>query len=229
VVDEPGVYGLLGCADDPVTRLLVGDDRAAPFVAALERPAIVIVLDAAPRCLALLAEWEMTPIALMVRRELDTLPDLPLDLEVRDDVPLEHAVRLVDEPDVVLGLLRRSRAAFFAAVDADGVVRATSGSAVYGEDARVTFVNTDPVWRGRGIGTAMTALALQHARERGARRACLSATAAGQGIYARLGFSVAAGASDCFRPRTTTPDRPRTPKARVTWQAKLLCSRPWES
>jgi ribosomal protein S18 acetylase RimI-like enzyme len=115
-------------------------------------------------------------------------------------------VRLVDEPDVVLELLRRSPARFFAALDADGAVRATSASAVSGEDASVTFVNTDPAWRGRGIGTAMTALALRDARARGARRACLSATAAGQGIYARLGFSVAAFATDCFRPRTTMPD-----------------------
>jgi hypothetical protein len=45
----------------------------------------------------------------------------------------------------------------------------------------------------------MTALALHRARDRGARRACLSATAAGQGIYARLGFGVAALATDCFR------------------------------
>ena len=194
-VAAPGVTGTLGSAEDPYARLLVTDDRAEPFLAALDGPAIAIVLDAAPRCTARLADWgETTPIALMVRPELETLPDLALDLEVRDDVPLEDMVRLVDDPDVVLGLLGRSRARFFAAVDGDGVVRATSGSAVHGEDASVMFVNTDPAWRGRGIGTAMTALALRDARERGARRACLTATAAGQGIYARLGFSVAASA-----------------------------------
>jgi ribosomal protein S18 acetylase RimI-like enzyme len=199
-VDAPGVTGALGSAEDPYARLLVSDDRAEPFLAALEGPAIAIVLETAPRCAARLADWgETTPIALMVRPELETLPDLPLDLEVRDDVPLEDMVRLVDDPDIVLGLLSRSRARFFAAVDGDGVVRATSGSAVYGEDASVIFVNTEPAWRGRGIGTGMTALALRDARARGARRACLSATAAGQGIYARLGFGVAAHATDCFR------------------------------
>jgi ribosomal protein S18 acetylase RimI-like enzyme len=177
----------------------VTDDRAEPFLAALEGPAIVIVLDTAPRCAARLSGWETTRIALMVRPELETLPDLPVELEVRDDVPLEAMVRLVDEPDVVLGLLRHSSASFFAALDADGVVRATSASAVAGEDASVLFVNTDPAWRGRGIGTAMTALALRHARERGALRACLTATEAGRGIYARLGFAVAAAAIDGFR------------------------------
>jgi GNAT superfamily N-acetyltransferase len=108
-------------------------------------------------------------------------------------------VRLVDDPDTVLALLRHSSAAFFAAVDAGGTVRATSGSRVSGEDAGVLLVNTEPGWRGRGIGTAMTALALRHARERGARRACLTATAAGRGVYARLGFEVAARATDCYR------------------------------
>ncbi len=209
VVDAPGVSGMLGDAEDPYSRLLVTDDRAEPVLTALEGPAIAIVLDAAPGCAALLADWgETTPIALMVRPELDTLPEpaLPAELTVRGDVPLEAMVRLVDEPDVVLGLLRHSPARLFAAVDGDGVVRATSRSAVYGEDASVSFVNTDPAWRGRGIGTAMTAFALRDARARGARRACLSATTAGRGIYARLGFSVAAFATDCFRPRTTIPD-----------------------
>jgi ribosomal protein S18 acetylase RimI-like enzyme len=178
------VSGTLGSPEDPYARLLVTDDRGEPFLAALAGPAIAIVLDAAPRCAARLADWgETTPIALMVRPELDTLPEpaLPAGLTVRDDLPLADVVQLVDEPDVVLGLLRRSPLSLFAAVDGDGVVRATSGSAVYGEDASVSFVNTDPAWRGRGIGTAMTALALHHAREprppgRGSTRGSASAS-----------------------------------------------------
>jgi predicted N-acetyltransferase YhbS len=50
------------------------------------------------------------------------------------------------------------------------------------------FVNTDPNWRGRGIGQAMTAAALSAAQGLGAQHACLDATDAGQSIYSRLGF-----------------------------------------
>jgi ribosomal protein S18 acetylase RimI-like enzyme len=57
----------------------------------------------------------------------------------------------------------------FAAVDNDGKVRATSGCGVFGRYATVLFVNTDPGWRGRGIGQAMTAQALTAARRGGSK------------------------------------------------------------
>jgi ribosomal protein S18 acetylase RimI-like enzyme len=219
VVDEPGVRGTLGSPEDPFARLLVSDDRAEPLLAALDGPAVVIVLEGAPRCAALLAGWEATPIAAMVLRELNTLADLSLpgELTVRHverlpgdppGVPLADAVAAVVRADPAAGspeglaaFVRQMPAnvVLFAAVDAGGTVQATSGRGVYGEDASVTFVNTDPGWRGRGIGTAMTALALRDARAAGARRACLTATAAGRGIYERLGFGVAALGTDFFR------------------------------
>jgi hypothetical protein len=34
-VDEPGIHGLLSSTDDPLTRLLVTDDRASDVLAAL--------------------------------------------------------------------------------------------------------------------------------------------------------------------------------------------------
>jgi ribosomal protein S18 acetylase RimI-like enzyme len=52
------------------------------------------------------------------------------------------------------------------------------------------FVNTDPDWRGRGIGRAMTAEALHAAKRTGARRAGLDAINAGLSIYVRLGFEI---------------------------------------
>jgi ribosomal protein S18 acetylase RimI-like enzyme len=45
-----------------------------------------------------------------------------------------------------------------------------------------------PEWRRRGIGTAVAAAALRHARELGFRIAALSADPLGVGLYRRLGF-----------------------------------------
>lgn len=104
------------------------------------------------------------------------------------------AARAIEEsPAVLADFLRSLPSTFrlFAAVDDGGAVRATSGFGVFGEHATVIFVNTDPGWRGRGIGQAMTANALHAARCSGASRACLDASAAGRSIYHRLGFETA--------------------------------------
>jgi GNAT superfamily N-acetyltransferase len=146
----------------------------------------------------------------MVCRDLQIVPapGLPEELTLRpvrrllddapDGVPLQDAIqaamladpRIDDRLDVFADNLRSLPAAtrLFAAVDDDGVVRATSGSVTLGFDATVFFVNTDPGWRGRGIGRAMSAEALRAARASGAHRACLDATDAGRRIYSRLGF-----------------------------------------
>jgi ribosomal protein S18 acetylase RimI-like enzyme len=87
----------------------------------------------------------------------------------------------------------------FAACDGDDVVRATSGCNVLGTAASVMFVNTDPGWRGRGIGRAMTAAALRAARDDGAEHACLDATDAAVALYQRLGFVVVTRATRFFR------------------------------
>ncbi|MEU8298522.1 GNAT family N-acetyltransferase [Micromonospora sp. NPDC048909] len=50
------------------------------------------------------------------------------------------------------------------------------------------FVGTQPEHRRRGVGAAMTAAALDLARERGVRTAALTSTAAGESLYGRLGF-----------------------------------------
>jgi ribosomal protein S18 acetylase RimI-like enzyme len=146
----------------------------------------------------------------MVRRDLRSLPSLepPAGLELRrvlrspddgsDGVLLEHAVaaavradpRIQAPGDAFAGHLRSlpSTVRLFAAVDADGVVRATSGCDALGEEAIVFFVNTDPEWRGRGLGQTMTVLALRASRDRCARRVSLDATGAARRMYERLGF-----------------------------------------
>ena len=55
-------------------------------------------------------------------------------------------------------------------------------------EGRVVNVYTRPAWRGRGIGSALTRAAIEHARGRGARRLRLGAAPDGIGVYARLGF-----------------------------------------
>jgi ribosomal protein S18 acetylase RimI-like enzyme len=92
-----------------------------------------------------------------------------------------------------------------AAVDCAGVARATSGCEVFGEYARIFFVNTEPGWRRRGIGCAMTAEALRAAAVSGARRAFLHATNDGAAVYTRLGFEVAGRVTRYSRPIAAPP------------------------
>lgn len=215
-VAEPGLHGLLPSSDDSLTRLLVTDDRAYNVLAALLRDArdgMINIFAAAARCAELVEAhpaWRSDTATAMVCRDLRTVPTLTLPSELTfrpvrrlaedapDGVPLEDAAaaamladpRIDDPPDVFADYLRSLPRSIrlFAAVDADGVVRATSGAGAFGKEASVMFVNTDPNWRGRGIGKAMTAAALRAAQGSGARRACLDATGTGLQIYVRLGF-----------------------------------------
>jgi ribosomal protein S18 acetylase RimI-like enzyme len=183
----------------------------------------VKVLDAAVRCGGLLRDhpiWgtsAMDRVTLMVARDLSSVRGgaLPTGLALREIrrlegdapglVPLEEAVALVMRADSGIEIPQRAlvdelrslpgAVRLLAAVDEGGEVRATSGSGVFGTHADVLFVNTDPGWRGRGIGGAMTAAALQDARVRGARVALLDATDAAVTIYQRLGFEVLARAT----------------------------------
>jgi len=220
VVELPGIYGLLPFAGSPRARLLVTDDRACDALEALLPDldaGAIDVFHAATRCVALVGGrhgWYVSEHSTaMVCRDLGRVPtpELPGELTLRrvrrvdsdpaGGVPLEDAlaaVRLadprVDDPDALAAFLHSlpRETHLFAAVDRDGVVRATSGSAAFGSEARAFFVNTVPGWRGRGIGQTMTAVALRDALEHGAERACLDATSAGLGIYSRLGFEAVA-------------------------------------
>jgi GNAT superfamily N-acetyltransferase len=226
-VDEPGVRGLLPCTDDPLTRLLVTDDRAYGVLEALlpdAQAGMIKVFATAPRCAELVAgqsAWKSESATAMICRDLHSVPAIPLPRELvlravrrlvdeaPDGVSLEKAAaaamfadrRITDSPGAFADYLRSLPPAIrlFAAVDGDGTVRGTSGSGAFGAEANVIFVNTDPGWRGRGIGQAMTAAALLAARARGARQACLDATDAGRSIYLRLGFEAVARTTRFFR------------------------------
>jgi len=226
-LDEPGICGLLPSAEHPSCRLLITDDHAYDVLAALLPEAKVgriNVFAAADRCVELVAGqagWtfdEATAMSCADLRRVRPLT-LPAELTLRpvrrtadeppDGVPLETAVAVVlranpggdDSLDTLADYLRSlpPPTHLLCALDGDGAVRATAGSSTFGTEGHVFFVNTDPEWRGRGIGQAMTAAALRASRGSGARRACLDASDAGQSIYRRLGFDDVSRMTRFFR------------------------------
>ena len=61
-------------------------------------------------------------------------------------------------------------------------------------------VGTDPTFRGRGFGGAVTAAAIQWGKARGEQFAILHATEIGEPVYRRLGFEAIGEKSDFFLP-----------------------------
>jgi ribosomal protein S18 acetylase RimI-like enzyme len=218
-IAKAGLRGVIHDVKDPRVQLLVTDDQAHDVLGALlpdARAGMIRIFATAERCTRLVADqlrWRSDRVTAMVSSDLCTVPslELPGDLRLRpvqrsaDDersgVALTDAVAAAmsassaidDPPEVFADYLRSLPPTFrlFAGVDDDGQVRATSGFGVFGRYATVIFVNTDPGWRGRGIGQAMTAQALGAARHAGARYAALDASDAGRSIYLRLGFQKA--------------------------------------
>ena len=214
-IDRPGLRGFVSCDGAHGLRLLVTDDRAERPLLEMSAEAqrgTITVLQRAARCADLLrrdARWSSGALTAMVCPDLACVPELSLahGLQVRpirrvssdpvDGVGLQAAVDAVlladpgEDPKAFAEFLRSltGRVALFAAVDRNGEVRATSGWQLQGAHARVILVDTDPVWRGRGIATAMTSLALHAARSGGAQSATLDATPSGLSVYLRLGFA----------------------------------------
>lgn len=215
----PGMRGFVRANGERVIRLLVTDDRGYGRLT-MEVTAArgeVTVFERASRCDELLrrrSAWKGDrPATAMVLRDVQAVANatLPDGLVLRpvnrlasgapNAVPLRDAVAvaiasdpgIAEPPDefarYLMGLPSSVR--LFAAVDGAGVARATSGCDVFGEYARVFFVNTDPGWRHRGIGHAMTVGALRAAASSGASRAFLHATDDGASVYMRLGFESA--------------------------------------
>lgn len=77
----------------------------------------------------------------------------------------------------------------FAAVDRGGSIQATSAAAASGTTGMLWGIGTMHDWRGQGVGTAMTAVAVHGAADLGATTLLLDATEQGESIYRRLGFT----------------------------------------
>ncbi len=97
-------------------------------------------------------------------------------------------LRVEDRDALVEREARRSDVVRFAG-RIDGKVVGTSEVLFSRGVAGVYVVTTDPAYRRRGIGTAMTDAALKLARARGYLVATLQASDDGQPVYVRMGFS----------------------------------------
>ena len=228
-IDESGLHGRLPSSDDRLARLLVTDDRAYRALASILPDidaGMITVCAAAERCTELVGDrvaWRRGTATAMTCRDLSSLPSarLPdglalrpvrrLDGDAPDGVKLADAVAVAvradsemrDEPGALAGYLRSLPPAYalMAAVDGDGAVRGTSAFGAFGAYASVMFVNTDPGWRRRGVGRAMTSAALHAARDSGASKAGLDASESGRRIYRHLGFETAAAVTRFYRAR----------------------------
>ncbi len=226
-LNEPALKGLSRDGGRRVS-LLVLDDRALPGLEDLLRggpSGVITVLEPAPQSREMLGAvdgWSAKAVELMVSRDLASTPTvmLPDGLELKRlqtdgdgsqcAAELLSVARLVVRADPTVNESAEALATYLrnlspspsmlAAVDPRRAIRAVSGYRVVGTDATVLLVNTDPAWRRRGIGHAMSSAALHAACDAGATTACLSASDAGSSIYRSLGFENAGRAMQLARP-----------------------------
>ncbi len=73
---------------------------------------------------------------------------------------------------------------------ADGAIVGTGIACVNGSVGWIGTIWTEPGWRRRGIGLALTRMTIEAAEQAGCRSLVLVATEAGRPLYERLGFKV---------------------------------------
>ena len=227
-IDGPGICGLVPVdGTSPTDLLVLGDDAfdVLSTVLPMVSGGTVRVHDAARRCADLIRRertWTPSVATAMVCQDLGVVPEpsLPTGLTLQPvrrvlqgpggGVPLKEAVAAAARAtsatdassDALTSYLKSlpGDPLLFAAVDQDGIVRGTSGSRTFGTYAYAFFVNTDPGWRRRGVGLAMTAAALRSSVREGATRASLDASDSGAALYRRLGFTAVAQITQFSRP-----------------------------
>ena len=172
MVNEPGVYGLLSTTDEPPTRLLVTDDRARDSLGDLLADAREGSSASSPRppvhrarrgrwgVEAVAGHGDDAPRSASCCRVRRCRPDwrcgryggairtrrMACRSRRRSPSPRGGWSREQDAPKSLAAFLRTlpTTVKLFAALDGDRVVRATSGSGTFGDQASVMFVNTDP-------------------------------------------------------------------------------------
>ncbi len=118
---------------------------------------------------------------------LDAIP-VPRPAVELAEASWEEYLRIVDLPDGLLADVDRS--AFHVLVARlDGRDVGTALAYDHDGDCGIYNVATLPQARRRGVGTALTALQLHHARERGCTTAGLQSSAVAEGVYASVGFA----------------------------------------
>jgi GNAT superfamily N-acetyltransferase len=78
----------------------------------------------------------------------------------------------------------------FVAEASDGTIAGTGVATLNGSAAWIGTIWVAPAWRGRGLGKALTLAPIDAAEAAGCRTLILVATAAGQPLYERLGFTI---------------------------------------
>ena len=192
-VGTPQWVGLL-----PPAIALVDELRRRGWDVVEERSAMALenLADVAPAELP--EDVEAVPVAVRAGAAGYSL-EAALRLSLEYGQPGTHAATRDLELEATM-LRRLTGILLFAAVARDGSCVGTAGSRVVEHAALVASVVTHPSARGRGIGTAMTCLALRAARRAGATEAFLDATDAGRGVYSRLGFAHVGTVVYCERP-----------------------------
>jgi hypothetical protein len=213
--DRPAIQIAPGTRGVAAIRLLITDDSGYDRLVGELAGAwhgVVLVLDRASRCNDLLrgeSGWGPAHSELaMVLPDIHeaTVSALPAGLDLRsmstDEAGsskwLQEVVRLAiaSDPGVpgssddvarFIGSLPPS-CRLLVAFDEGGAARASAACHVFGRFAEIFFVNTEPAWRRRGIGQAMTLAALRTAAGMGATSGMLHATEDGVSVYKRLGF-----------------------------------------
>ena len=157
-----------------------GVDRYAIWALAAESAAID-VLDA--------SDLEVAETTTAMAMSLEDAPVDTPEFDIRVGSWQEY-VALLDREGVPAGLMKDAGTAGYHVRLAyvDGELGGGSLARDHSRDCGIFNVGTFPDYRRRGIGTALTVVQLQDARERGCETASLQATPMAERLYASVGF-----------------------------------------